>query len=143
MALHVLAVLAYRDGENVSSSALAGSVNTNPVIIRRLLLALQAAGIVQSRKGRGFGSQLCRAPGRINLAEVYRAVEGAVPFSRPRRRPNSACPIGAGIEAAMERVFCSAQQALEHELARTSLAEVLQAACGSVRSVRLRTYRVI
>lgn len=127
MALHVLAMLAYRDGETVSSGRLAASVNTNPVIIRRLLLALQAAKIVQSRKGRGFGSRLSRSPARINLAEVYRAVEGAAPFARPRQRPNPACPVGQGIETALERVFRSAQQALERDLARTNLADVLKA----------------
>lgn len=133
MALHVLAMLAYRDGETVSSGRLAASVNTNPVIIRRLLLALQAAKIVQSRKGRGFGSRLSRSPARINLAEVYRAVEGAVPFARPRQRPNLACPVGQGIETALERVFRSAQQALEQDLARTNLADVLKAVGGPAR----------
>ena len=131
MALHVLAMLAYRDGESVSSGRLAASVNTNPVIIRRLLLALQAAKIVQSRKGRGFGSRLSRSAARIDLAEVYRAVDDAVPFGRPRRRPNPACPVGRRIESELERIFRSAQQALERDLGRTSLADVLAAIGGS------------
>jgi DNA-binding IscR family transcriptional regulator len=41
MAVHVLAVLAYKDGDRVTSELLAHSVNTNPVVIRRLLLTLQ------------------------------------------------------------------------------------------------------
>ncbi len=127
MALHVLAMLAYRDGESVSSSRLAASVNTNPVIVRRLLLALQAARIVESRKGRGSGSRLSRPANRINLAQVYRAVEGETAFTQPRRRPNPACPVGRGIEAAVQQLFRSAQQALERELARTNLADVLAA----------------
>ena len=73
MAVHVLAVLAYKEGEAVTSGLLASSVNTNPVVIRRLLLALQAAGFIETRKGAGLGSRLARAPGRISLAEVYRA----------------------------------------------------------------------
>ena len=133
MAVHVLAMLAYRDGENLSSSRLAASVNTNPVIIRRLLLALQAAKLVESRKGRGFGSRLSRSAAHINLAEVYRAVEGAMSFGRPRRRPNPACPIGRGIDQAVERVFRSAQQALERDLAERNLADVLVGLAGSAR----------
>ena len=58
MAVHVLAVLAYKDGDRVTSSLLAGSVNTNPVVIRRLLLALQRAKLVETRKGAGLGSRL-------------------------------------------------------------------------------------
>ena len=45
MAVHVLAVLAYKAGEPATSGQLAASVNTHPVAIRRLLLALQAASL--------------------------------------------------------------------------------------------------
>ena len=68
MAVHVLAVLAYKEGYPVTSAMLAASVNTNPVIIRRLLLSLQRARLVETRKGAGYGSRLSRSPGRINLA---------------------------------------------------------------------------
>jgi DNA-binding IscR family transcriptional regulator len=128
MAVHVLAVLADKNGDCVSSTLLASSVNTNPVIIRRLLLALQAARLVETRKGAGFGSRLSRPAARINLAEVFRAVETNEPFVFPHRRANGACPVGHGIHAALGRVFCSAQEALERDLARTSLAAILNVA---------------
>ena len=86
MAVHVLAVLAYREGDPVTSARLAASVNTNPVIIRRLLLSLQKARLVETRKGAGAGSRLSRSPGRINLGEVYRAVEDVEPFATPARK---------------------------------------------------------
>ena len=126
VAVHVLAVLAYKEGEAVTSAALAGSVNTNPVVIRRLLLLLQAAGFVETRKGAGSGSRLGRAPGRITLAEVYQAVETEEPFASHSKRPNKACPVGNCIQAELEKVFASAKAALEQELARTSLADILE-----------------
>jgi Rrf2 family protein len=125
MAVHVLAVLAYTEGDRVSSTRLASSVNTNPVIIRRLLLALQQANLIDTRKGRGSGSRLSRSPGRITLADVYQAVENEAPFSLPRHRANGACPVGQGISSAIQRVFSSAEAALRRDLARTSLASVL------------------
>jgi Rrf2 family protein len=128
MAVHVLAVLAYGEGDRVTSAALAASVNTNPVIVRRLLLALQLAKLAETSKGAGAGSRLTRAPRRINLAEVYRAVEGVESFARPSRKPNSACPVGNCIRATLDQVFTSAQSALERDLERTTLADVLQAA---------------
>jgi DNA-binding IscR family transcriptional regulator len=73
MAVHVLTFLAYKEGDRVTSAFLAGSVNTNPVIIRRLLLTLQRAKLVETSKGAGSGSRLSRSPRRINLAEVYTA----------------------------------------------------------------------
>src|SRR5258705_1183329 len=91
MAVHVLAVLAYKEGDRVTSAFLAGSINTNPVIVRRLLLALQRAKLVDTCKGAGAGSRLSRSPGRINLAEAYRAVEAVESFATPARKPNAAC----------------------------------------------------
>jgi Rrf2 family protein len=126
MAVHVLAVLAYKEGDPVTSAFLAASVNTNPVIVRRLLLALQRARLIETRKGPGSGSRLSRSPGRINLAEVYRAVEDAEPFSRPSRKPNEACPVGHCIRETLEGVFSSAETALERDLARTTLAAILE-----------------
>lgn len=130
MAVHVLTVLAYKEGDRVTSSFLAGSVNTNPVVIRRLLLTLQGARLVETRKGAGFGSRLSRAPARINLAEVFRAVEDDEPFILPPGKPNAACPVGHCIQAALHKVFFSAQEALEQELARTTLGDIL----GTVRA---------
>jgi DNA-binding IscR family transcriptional regulator len=125
MAVQVLAVLAYHEGDPVTSSFLASSVNTNPVIVRRLLLALQRAKLVETRRGAGTGSRLSRSSGRINLAEIFHAVEAAPPFAAPSRRPNARCPVGRGIRAALERVFASAQTALDRDLERTTLAGVL------------------
>jgi Rrf2 family protein len=125
MAVHALAVLAYKEGDRVTSAFLAGSVNTNPVIIRRLLLALQRARLVETCKGAGAGSRLSRSPRRINLAEVYRAVEDPEPFATPSRKPNAACPVGRCIRKALDPVFASAQGALERDLAKTTLADVI------------------
>ena len=125
MAVHVMAVLAYKEGDPVTSAMLAGSVNTNPVIIRRLLLSLQRARLVETRKGAGAGSRLSRSPGRINLAEIYRAVEEADPFATPARKPNAACPVGSRIRQTLDQVFASAQDALERDLEKTTLAGLI------------------
>lgn len=125
MAVHVLAVLAYKEGDRVTSASLADSVNTNPVIIRRLLLTLQKAGLVETCKGAGAGSRLSRSPRRINLAEVYRAVEDSESFAKPSRKPNAACPVGRCILKTLSKLFASAQHAMEKDLAKTTLADVI------------------
>ena len=125
MAIHVLSVLAYKEGDRVTSQGLAGSINTNPVVVRRLLLALQHAKLVETSKGVGAGSRLSRSPRRINLAEVYRAVEACEPFAAPSRDPDAGCPVGRIMRETLERIFCSAQSALERELEKTSLADVI------------------
>ena len=133
MAVHVLAVLAYKEGDRVTSADLAGSVNTNPVIVRRLLLALQRAKLVDTCKGAGLGSRLNHSPRRINMAQVYRAVEAAEPCTTPSRKPNAACPVGQCMREELEKIFASAQNAMERDLEKTTLADVIEAikaACG-------------
>ena len=136
MAVHVLAVLAYKEGDRVTSALLAGSVNTNPVIVRRLLLALQRAKLVDTCKGAGSGSRLSRSPRRIDLAQVYRAVENAEPFASPSRKPNAACPVGKCIRETLYRVFASAQRALERDLGKTTLADVMDTVKASGECAR-------
>ena len=131
MAVHVLAVLAYKQGDRVTSSYLAASVNTNPVIIRRLLLTLQKAKLVDTSKGAGSGSRLDRSPARISLAEVYNAVEEEDAFTMPRREPNKRCPVGQCIQDELERVFSSAENAMLEQLGRKRVADI-------VNSVRAR-----
>lgn len=135
MAVHVMAVLAYKEGDRVNSAFLAASVNTNPVIIRRLLLSLQKAKLVETCKGAGSGSRLSRSPRRINMAEIYRSVEAAESFGTPARKPSAVCPVGHCIRKALARVFGSAQNAMERDLGKTTLADVIDAvkrsgACG-------------
>jgi Rrf2 family protein len=125
MAVHVLAVLAYKDGDPVTSTLLAASINTNPVIVRRLLLALQQARLVETRKGAGFGSRLSRSPARINLAEVYNAVEDPASFVMPARKPDRGCPVGHCIQAELRRIFTSAEEALQRDLSHTTLAQII------------------
>jgi Rrf2 family protein len=125
MAVHVLAVLAYKQGDRVTSSYLASSVNTNPVIVRRLLLTLQKAKLVDTSKGAGSGSRLERSPARISLAEVYKAVEEDDAFAMPSREPNKGCPVGQCIQDELERVFTSAENAMIDQLARVTVADVV------------------
>lgn len=126
MAVHVLAVLAYQEGDRATSACLAISVNTNPVIIRRLLLSLQKAKLVETSKGAGAGSRLTRSPRRINMAEIYRSVEAAESFSSPAKKPNADCPVGSCIIEALAAIFNSAQKAMEQDLAKTTLADVIE-----------------
>ena len=132
MAVHVLAVLAYHEGDPVSSARLAGSVNTNPVIIRRLLLSLKRARLIETRKGAGAGSRLSRSPKRINLADIYRAVEDSPAFATPQRKPNAACPVGSCIRETLHRIFTSAQDALLQNLEKATLAGVIDS-CACAR----------
>jgi DNA-binding IscR family transcriptional regulator len=129
VAVHALAwmALARRDGHEVmTSDQVAASVNTNPVIIRRSLGDLRAAGLVQVRHGVGAGWSLAREPAEITLREVYEAVEREPLFGMHRTEPNLACPVGRGIRPALGSVYAGVEEVLRDELECTSIADVLR-----------------
>ena len=127
-AIHVLAVLAYRTCKSSAcSDALAGSVNTNPVVIRRLLSQLRNAGLVKTHKGMRGGATLELAPEEITLDAVYRAVEPRASFAADRPLPDQGCPVGAGITRVLDEVFASAQAALVAALKERTLRDVMEA----------------
>ena len=67
-AVHVLALLSMQEGVPLSSDIIAGSVNTNPALIRRLLSMLAAAGLTTSQLGAGGGALLARGFRRDHAA---------------------------------------------------------------------------
>jgi Rrf2 family protein len=136
VAVHVLTLLAQagEDPAPVTSEYIAASVNTNPVVIRRALGGLREARLVSSQGGNGGGWHLLRAPNAITLCDVYRAVEDEPPFALHHRTPNPNCPVGHNIQRALNTRFATAAQALEDELARTTIADVLQDVLSGVGS---------
>ena len=126
VSVHVLAYLAYKTGEQVTSAEIASSVSTNPVVIRRLLSALVKARLVTTHKGVGGGFGLASAPANITLLDIYRAVEPQPDHGLDRFSPNHKCPVGARIETILRTAFFKAQTSMEAELARISLHDVHQ-----------------
>lgn len=136
VSVHILAYLAYRGDAAVPSAEIASSVDTNPVVIRRLLGALLKARLVTAQKGAAGGFTLAKSPERISLRDIYRAVEPSPDFGLKHFAPNHDCPVGAKISAILSGAFARAQAAMEGELARTSLADVhgqLHAVCPGKR----------
>lgn len=125
MALHILTVLACGKDENVKSEYIAGSVNTNPVVIRRVLGQLGQAGIVTSQTGAFGGTRLARSPEAISLCEIYKAVSCGEVFALPKS-PNKECPIGANIEAVLCGLQKDIDRAVGEKLGQYTLATILE-----------------
>lgn len=129
VAIHImtLAQLACREsaGELVTSDQMAESVNTNPVVIRRILGSLREAGLVVSQPGPGGGWRLVRGPEQITLLDIFRAVEGEPRLAFPVRPASDECPIGSNMQCVLERHFHEAELAMESTLGKVTMADVL------------------
>lgn len=126
MAVHVLSMLARAEDENLKSDDLAKSVNTNPVVIRRLLSQMSQAGLVISQTGANGGSRLSRRPEEISLAEIYKAVGCSGVFALHAKEPNKDCPVGKNIEAVLCCLQKEIDRSIEEKLARYTLQNVFE-----------------
>lgn len=125
VAVHIASVLALSGQQPATSEWIAGSVNTNPVVIRRLLSALAKAGLVTSIRGSAGGSMLARSPDAITLLDISRAVEDDETPALHHQPPNPACPVGRSIQPVLVRVIDRAETAREAVLAATLLSDIL------------------
>lgn len=126
VAAHILLMIAADGAEPSTSQRLAASINTNPVVIRRITGLLARAGLVRVRRGPG-GAELMRPAATITLRDVWRAVQSDAdrPLLPLHANPDPACPVGCRVHAVLGAAFGTAEQALEAALARTTLADLL------------------
>ncbi|MCM3700159.1 Rrf2 family transcriptional regulator [Paenibacillus macerans] len=125
IAVHTLSLIAVTP--DCTGDFIAGSVNTNPVIIRRIMGMLKKAGLVAVRPGVG-GAALLKEPDRITLLDVYRAVNVAEEnqLFRIHENSNIACLVGRNIENVLQAELKGAQLAMEHRLAQTTLSQLIE-----------------
>jgi Rrf2 family protein len=135
VAIHILALMTAADDEPIKSDQMADSVNTNPVVIRRILCSLSRAELVTSQTGAAGGSRLARKASQISLLDVYRAVEEGGVFALHRQSPNRHCLVGGAIESVLMDVLCEVNMAVEQVLAKTTIGQVFQ----SVKEKKGRT----
>jgi DNA-binding IscR family transcriptional regulator len=122
--VHILTLLDFLKNERITSELIASSVNTNPVVIRRIMGMLSKAGLIKTSKGVA-GAELTRPIREITLLDVYRAVQSAQEelFSL-HDHPNPECPVGRNIQGSLQTVIDRAEQALKNELAKVTIEQI-------------------
>jgi DNA-binding IscR family transcriptional regulator len=125
IAVHTLCLIAISP-KDCTGDFIASSVNTNPVVIRRIMGMLKKAGLVDVRAGVG-GATLLKDPDQITLFDVYRAVNATEEnqLFRIHENPNFDCPVGRKIEQVLQTELKDAQSLMEQRLAQTTLAQLI------------------
>lgn len=124
VSIHILTLLSAMPEQSLTSGQIAESVNTNPVVIRRVMGLLRKDGLVESRPGTSGGWKLSRAPGEIHLCSVYDAIIHDALLGM-HAHPNAGCPIGANIQPALGQIFNQAEKAMHDSLSKFTVADVL------------------
>ncbi len=125
VAVHTLLVIhTFGKEQKTTSDFIAASVQVNPVIIRRTLLSLKAAGMIEVKAGSG-GATIVRDLKDITLYDVYRAVDSVEgDIFHFHENPNPACPVGKNIHAVLDTHLADAQAAMENELKKVTLLDL-------------------
>lgn len=126
VAVHILSLISIQKNVLCTSEWIAGSVNTNPVVIRRIMGMLKKAGMVSVTSGTG-GASLIRNLNEITLLDVYKAVEVVEEgeLFQFQENPNPNCPVGANIQGVLELILISAQEAMERVLKEVTMEELV------------------
>lgn len=126
LAVHIFACIdTFKDEYKVTSDFIAGSTNVNPVIIRKILLQLKGAGLVEVTRGTG-GTRITKELSEISFLDIYRAVEcvGDNQLFHFHDNPNARCPVGRNIHNILDDKLQRVQDAMERELQSITLEDI-------------------
>lgn len=126
LAVHLFACVdTFQNDYKVTSDFIALSTNVNPVIIRKLLSQLKAAGLIEVVRGTG-GTKIAKPLSEITFLDIYRAVECVEneTLFHFHENPNIECPVGKNIHNVLDDKLMRVQNAMELELASITLQDV-------------------
>jgi len=123
ISLHILTLLAEMGEELRSSEWLAGSININPVLVRKELSNLRNHGLIESKEGKSGGSTLAKPASKILLSDIYEAVRTEYILGQSKNDPNPDCRIGRQINRHLDSLYEAVENDLIKKLGRKTLAE--------------------
>jgi Rrf2 family protein len=124
--LHILtAIDMFQKDYKVTSDFLAGSIRTNPVVVRKILGQLKKAGLIHSSQGVA-GITMAKPLEEISFYDVYSAIEPVEDgdLFRFHDDPNPDCPVGRNIHELLDGKLREIQSAMEEKMRGYTLADL-------------------
>jgi DNA-binding IscR family transcriptional regulator len=123
--LHVLLHMA-EAGVPLTSEDLGKAMQTNPVVVRRVMAGLREAGFVRSVKGHGGGWTVACDLAAVSLYDVYAALGSPEPFALGNRTENPECLVEQSVNAALDEAFQEAEALLLEHMRKVSLGSLAE-----------------
>lgn len=121
--LHVLLHMAHAD-RPFTSDELAGFLDTNPVLVRRVLAGLRERGYVGSDKGHGGGWSITCDLRKVTLRDIYGAVGSPTVFAMGNRSEQPECLVERAVNDALSSAFDEAEALLIDRFKDVTLADL-------------------
>jgi Rrf2 family protein len=125
-AIHIMSFIAHAGDDGNTSEAIAKSLKTNPVVVRKILKLLEREGLVALRQGRHGGVSLRLPASRITLGQIYKAVESESGIFAMRSQVHERCVVASAMKRRLGPIFNAANDAVEQAFSKTSLAELVR-----------------
>lgn len=124
-AIHIMAFIALYPDTDLSSTAIAKSIHTNPAFVRQIMLLLKKAGLIQTIAGHATPS-LTKPPSQITLLELYHAIEGTKPLLHLDTHTNPECGVGVNIQLSLQKYYDDIQSTAEEKMSTITLQNILE-----------------
>lgn len=126
ISMHILVLLTDNKEEWLSSDYLAGSMNINPVLVRKEISNLRKHGLILSKEGKNGGSILAKPATKILISDVYRIVSSQTLLGNSLAAPNPKCPIGEQINKHLESLNIEAENFIVKQFSNQTLADFVK-----------------
>lgn len=123
-AIHIMAFIEINQEFDLSSAAIATSIQTNPAFVRQIMMKLRKAGLMSSVTGHAKPS-LSKPANQITLLDIYKAVEGDKPLLHLDTHTNPQCGLGVNIQLVLRDCYDLVQQQAEKAMRSITLQEIL------------------
>lgn len=123
-AVHIMAFIEINQDFDLSSAAIATSIQTNPAFVRQIMMKLRKAGLMSSVTGHAKPS-LAKPADQITLLDIYKAVEGDKPLLHLDTHTNPQCGVGINIQLVLRDCYDLVQQQAEETMSNITLQRIL------------------
>lgn len=122
--IHLLAFISVYQDIHITSAVIAVSINTSPVVVRRLIGTLKEAGVVTTDV-ETHNPTFAKSPEEITLLDIYLLTEGHTPLFALDKETNPLCIVGANIQDVLTGIYHEAETAALMELNRHTMQDVI------------------
>ena len=120
-----MTLLAKEPEKFLTSEWIAGSININPVIVRKELIILKKFGLIESRQGKDGGARILKNAVEISITEIYEAVRNSEILGKKNLNPNPKCTVGKDINENLNVLFSETENVVQQFLMNKKLSDFM------------------